>query len=190
VIDVRRDGRKVGVPAVVCHFSEDPTITEFTPHVAKTADDPRPLVWAVDESRTPGYWFPRDCPRAMAWVVAGTTDEDRRYVLGPGGDRRVHAVEYRWLERIASCQLYRYDLPADSFRLVAGEAPHAYVSESAVRPVEPPVRLPGLLELHERARIQLRVFDNLWAWWDAVITTTLAYSAIRMANARARRTPA
>lgn len=131
------------MPAVVCHFSEDPTITEFTPHVAKTADDPRPLVWAVDESRTPGYWFPRDCPRAMAWVVAGTTDEDRRYVLGPGGDRRVHAVEYRWLERIASCQLYRYDLPADSFRLVAGEAPHAYVSESAVRPVEPPVRLPG-----------------------------------------------
>jgi hypothetical protein len=73
------------------------------------------------------------------------------------------------LLRLASCNLYRYDLPAD-----------------CIRPIGPPVQLPGLLELHERARIQLRVFDNLWAWWDAVSTTTLAYSAIRMANARAR----
>jgi hypothetical protein len=32
---------------VVFHFSEDPTITEFIPRVAKTAVDHRPLVWAV-----------------------------------------------------------------------------------------------------------------------------------------------
>lgn len=78
---------------VVFHFSEGPTITEFIPRVAKTAVDHRPLVWAVDADRGADYWFPRQCPRAMAWAVPDTTDDDRRYVLGPGGYRRVHAVE-------------------------------------------------------------------------------------------------
>ncbi|HEX5400705.1 MAG TPA: hypothetical protein VFX16_00230 [Pseudonocardiaceae bacterium] len=31
----------------------------------------------MDAARSPDYWFPRHCPRAMAWVVASTTDEDR-----------------------------------------------------------------------------------------------------------------
>jgi hypothetical protein len=43
-----------------------------------------------------------------------------------------------------------------------------------------------LLELHERARIQLRVLDNLWPWWDDVTTTTLGHSGIRLANANPR----
>lgn len=171
---------------VVFHFSEDPTITEFVPHVAKTADDPRPLVWAVGEDRVPDYWFPRQCPRAMAWVLPTTTEEDRRYLLGPGSHRRVHAVEYRWLDRIAGCELFRYTLPADTFELVVGDAPHAYVSQAAVAPLGPPDPLPPLLELHERARIQLRVLDNLWPWWDKVVETTLGHSGVRLANARPR----
>jgi hypothetical protein len=173
-------------PDVVFHFSEDPTITEFLPRAAPTAEDTRPLVWAVDGSRAPDYWFPRDCPRAMAWVVDATTEEDRRYVIGPGACRRVHAVEYRWLERIGGCRLYRYQLPAAPFRLVDGEVPHGYVSTESVAPLGPPDPLPPLLELHERARIQLRVLDQLWPWWDEVVTTTFGFSGIRLDNARPR----
>ena len=171
---------------VVFHFSEDPAIKEFTPHVARTAADPRPLVWAVGQDRVPDYWFPRQCPRAMAWVTPGTTEQDRRYLLGPGRHRRVHAVEYRWLERITTCKLFCYSLPADSFELIKGEAPHAYISKMTVRPLGAPKALPPLLELHERARVQLRLLDNLWPWWDEVVGTSLGYSGIRLANAHPR----
>ena len=50
----------------VLHFSEDPTITVFEPHVARTARLPDAYVWAVDGAQAPSYWFPRQCPRAMA----------------------------------------------------------------------------------------------------------------------------
>src|SRR4051812_49067697 len=42
-------------------------------------------VWAVDAEQSPSYWFPRQCPRAMAWIGPRTTVEDRERVLGPGG---------------------------------------------------------------------------------------------------------
>jgi hypothetical protein len=49
-------------PGQVLHFSEDPSITRFEPHVAATTTLRGPLVWAVDAARSPGYWFPRNCP--------------------------------------------------------------------------------------------------------------------------------
>lgn len=81
------------------HFSEDPTITLFRPHVAATAQQPDASVWG-DATRSPDYWFPRQCPRAMAWVTLETTAADREHVLGPGGGNRVHAVEYGWLDAL------------------------------------------------------------------------------------------
>jgi hypothetical protein len=59
-------------PGEVLHFSEDPTIRSFRPHVAPTALKPTAYVWAVGYDRAPDYWFPRQCPRAMAWVGPGT----------------------------------------------------------------------------------------------------------------------
>jgi hypothetical protein len=53
----------------VLHFSEDPTIARFEPHRAATAQQPEPYVWAVDAARAPDYWFPRQCPRVLAWVA-------------------------------------------------------------------------------------------------------------------------
>ncbi len=52
-------------PGQVLHFSEDPAIKVFSPHVAKTAPESDPYVWAVSWHRAPDYWFPRQCPRAM-----------------------------------------------------------------------------------------------------------------------------
>jgi hypothetical protein len=170
----------------VLHFSEDPTITRFEPHVAATAQQPEAYVWAVDHGRAPDYWFPRDCPRAMAWTVPDTTASDRERILGPGGGDRVHAVEYGWLDRIRTVELFAYRLPAKYFRPFGGRVPHACVSTVTVEPLGPPEPVGDLLRLHEGASIQLRVMSNLWAYWDAVRSSTLGFSGIRMANALPR----
>jgi hypothetical protein len=73
------------VPDEVLHFSENPSIAGFVPHVAATAQQPSPYVWAVDAEQAPTYWFPRDCPRVTAWVGPRTTVDDRERILGPGG---------------------------------------------------------------------------------------------------------
>ncbi len=133
-------------PGQVLHFSEDPTITVFKPHVARTAREPDPYVWAVTWSRAPDYWFPRQCPRAMAWTAPWTTAEDARAFLGPGsaegvqgvrgaegvqgaggvegaegaehaqGVQRVHAVEYGWLDAMREATLYAYRFAAEDFQ--------------------------------------------------------------------------
>lgn len=66
-------------PAVgeLLHFSEEPTITRFIPHVAPTTSEPTAYVWAVDGILAPGYWCPRQCPRAMAWAANETWDDDQ-----------------------------------------------------------------------------------------------------------------
>jgi hypothetical protein len=169
----------------VLHFSEDPAITRFVPHVAATAQVPEPFVWAVDEVNAPSYWFPRDCPRAMAWVTPDTTDDDRGRILGPGGGWRVHAIEHAWLERMRTVSLFAYRLPAGEFEPLDDRL-HTFVSTHAVEPLGPPEPVGDLLRLHAEAEIQLRVLANLWEFWDAVIETTLGFSGIRLANAAPR----
>jgi hypothetical protein len=173
-------------PGQVLHFSEDPAITRFVPHVAATARQPEPYVWAVDAARAPDYWFPRDCPRAMAWVTPGTTEPDRSYVLGPGGGDRVHAVEYSWLEALRTVKLFAYRLPASRFEPFGGSAPHAHVATEPVEPLGPAEPVGDLLRLHDDAGIQLRVLPNLWPFWDTVTGSSLGFSGIRLRNARPR----
>lgn len=168
-------------PGEVLHFSEDPTITEFVPHVAATAAEREPYVWAVGADRCPDYWFPRDCPRAMAWVTDGSTEADRDRIIGPGCGTRVHAIEYRWLPTIRDARLYAYRLPAARFRPI-GEHGHALVATVPVRPLGPPEPVGDLLALHERAGIQLRILPNLWPFWDAVVHSSLGFSGIRLRN--------
>lgn len=173
-------------PGELLHFSEDPAITEFVPHVAATARQPEPYVWAVDADQAPGYWFPRQCPRATAWATPETTAADRERIIGPGGGARVHAVEYGWLNRIRTVTLYAYALPAAPFRSVGRPRPHAYVATTPVAPLGPPEPVGDLLRLHEAAGIQLRVLPNLWEFWDAVVASTLDFSGIRLHNAQPR----
>ena len=184
---VRHSGRMRPEPGQVLHFSEDPRITHFHPHVAATARQPEAYVWAVDAVQAPAYWFPRDCPRAMAWARPTSTAQDRALILGPGGGRRVHAVEYGWLEAIRTVELYAYRFSAADFRPFGdSDEPHAYVSEQAVRPLGPAERVGDLLALHEDAGIQFRVLPNLWEFWDTVVAGSLGFSGIRLRNASPR----
>ncbi|MBO0870555.1 MAG: hypothetical protein J2P15_18525 [Micromonosporaceae bacterium] len=170
----------------VLHFSEDPGITRFVPHVAPTSTQRRPYVWAVDSAHAPDYWFPRQCPRAMAWVVPSTSTVDCERILGPGCTR-VHTIEYRWLSAMRTTALYAYRLPAAPFQQI-GEYGHALVASVPVQPLGPPQRVPDLFGLHEDAGIQLRVVDNLWPYWDAVVASSLGFSGIRLHNAKPRPT--
>jgi hypothetical protein len=172
----------------VVHFSENPSIRRFVPHVAATAQQSDPYVWAVDADRAPDYWFPRECPRAMAWVVPGTTTADHNLIVGPGCGDRVHAVEYGWLDAMRIVRLYAYRLPADRFRPIGEPVPHAHVATEPVVPLGPAEPVGDLLRLHDEAGIQLRVLPNLWPFWDAVTASTLEWSGIRLRNARPRTT--
>jgi hypothetical protein len=160
----------------VLHFSEDPAIDRFVPHVAATAQQAEPYVWAVDQARAPDYWFPRNCPRAMAWTTPASSHADRERILGPGGGDRVHAVEYRWLEAMRTARLFAYRLPADRFRPFGEPVPHAFVATEPVDPLGPAEPVGSLLDLHEEAGIQLRVLRNLWPFWDAVVASSLDFS--------------
>ena len=167
----------------VLHFSQDPGITAFTPHVAATARQPDAYVWAVDGARAPDYWFPRQCPRVLAWATEKTTDADVERLLGPGGGRRVHAVEYRWLERMRTVRLYAYRFAAADFTPFGSPEPHAHVATRPVRPLGPAEPVGDLFGLHEEAGIQLRVLPRLDGFWAAVITSSFAFSGIRLRNA-------
>jgi hypothetical protein len=167
-------------PGEVLHFSEDPTITLFEPHVAATARQREAYVWAVDGRNAPSYWFPRQCPRAMAWTSPATLDLDRDRIIGAGGGERVHAIEYGWLDALRTTTLFAYRFDADRFRPL-GEA--ALVSTEPVTPLGPPEPVGDLLARHAEAGIQLRVLPNLWEFWDQVIVSTLDFSGIRLHNA-------
>jgi hypothetical protein len=173
-------------PGQVLHFSEDPTITRFVPHVAATARQSAPYVWAVGYDRAPDYWFPRGCPRAMAWARDTTSDADRDRVIGAGCGDRVHAIEYGWLSAMQNVRLFAYRLPADRFQLFGSPEPHAHVAVEPVEPLGAPEPVGDLLRCHAEAGIQLRVLSNLWAFWDVVTASTVGFSGIRLGNATPR----
>lgn len=171
-------------PGELLHFSEDPTIAVFEPHVAVTAEHPTPYVWAVDAARAPDYWFPRECPRAMAWVLDATTEADRVAVLGPSA-QRVHVIEYRWLTALQTTRLYAYRFAAQDFEMI-GAPEYAHVAHRTVRPLGPPEPVDDLLALHAAADIELRIVASLWPFVDLAVGATVGYSGIRLRNAYPR----
>ncbi len=170
----------------VLHFSEDPHITQFVPHVARTAQQPEPYVWAVGHDRAPDYWFPRHCPRALAWATPETSRADADRIIGAGCGDRVHAIEFGWLEALRTVRLYAYRFAAHRFVPFGSPVPHAQVANEPVEPLGPPEPVGDLLQVHAVAGIQLRILDNLWPFWDEVIHSTVGFSGIRMANAKPR----
>ncbi len=171
-------------PFALWHASENPTITRFAPHRARTAVTDEDLVWAVDTRHLPLYWFPRDCPRCTFWAGSRTSDADLVRFLDGQPELRVHLIEEAWFERVRDARVYLYRLPAESFteeREVAGY----WVSRATVDPVEL-VAIDDLVGRHAAAGISLRAASNLWPLWDAVVGSTLEFSGIRLHNALAR----
>jgi hypothetical protein len=102
-------------PFALWHFSEDPALHRFRPHLPATNPGAAPHVWAVDTRHAPIFWFPRDCPRGCIWPVSTTTPEDREQFFGQSAATRIHVMESGWLERARACRLYAYRLPVQAF---------------------------------------------------------------------------
>jgi hypothetical protein len=153
-------------PGEVLHFSEDPHIARFEPHVAATAQQPEAYVWAVDTLNAPCYWFPRQCPRVCSW--------------GEGAPR-VHAIEARWLETVQTTRLHVYRFDAADFEPF-GERPHAHVATRPVVPLGPPVAVDDLPGLHERHGIELLVLPDLATHFADVRARGLEFSGIRLGS--------
>ena len=154
-------------PGELLHFSEDPSIQRFVPHVARTAQQPEAYVWAVDALNAPCYWFPRQCPRVCSW----------------GADvARVHAIEARWLATVRTTRLHAYRFAAADFEPF-GERPHAHVATRPVAPLGPPLHVGDLEALHAEHGIELLVLDELEEHFAAVRARGLEFSGIRLGNA-------
>jgi hypothetical protein len=128
----------------------------------------------------------------MAWTSDRTSDVDRARIIGAGCGDRVHAIEYAWWDAMRTTRLYAYRFPAGPFRPIAapGAPPNAQVAVEPIVPLGPPEPVGDLIECHAAAGIQLRLLDNLWPFWQEVLTSTCEFSGIRLRNAKPRPVPA
>ena len=167
----------MGDASSLLHFSEDPSIERFVPHVPVTNPTQVPAVWAIDAQHAPVYWFPRDCPRASVWA----NDDAERAVLRTrflSDAPRVNATELAWLEPMRTVRLYVYELDRAAFV----EWPEAEGQWTAQQPVEPlSVRPVGdLLDLHAEAGVELRFVPRLALFWSEVVASGLPFSGVRL----------
>ncbi len=163
------------------HYSEDPSLETFRPHVPATNPNARPQVWAIDTRHAPMFWFPRDCPRGCIWPSTRTTPEDRKRFFGQSAALRVHVMETAWLERVRACRLYAYRMPTEAFR-PDGTVGGYWVTDATVE-AEERVEVDDLLGRHAAAGIELRITPSIWPFWRQVIESTVEFSGSRLANA-------
>jgi hypothetical protein len=140
----------------------------------------QPAVWAIDEAHAPLYWFPRDCPRVTVWPWEDAGRPHFAEVFSTSAPR-LHVIETRWLERMHTVELFRYDLPDETFEPWA-DAYGQYVSRVDVVPVsvEP---VGDLVELHARAGIELRAVESLRRIREVAISDEWNFSIVRWMNA-------
>jgi hypothetical protein len=169
---------------VLFHVSEEPGIARFEPRPSPYADEP--VVWAISADRLCNYLLPRDCPRVTYYAGADTTAADVERFLGSSAI--VVAVEGDWLARIPSSRLYCYQLPPDSFECVDECAGYS-ISRKSVEPLRVEVVDDLLAALLERG-VELRFVPELWPLRDAVVSSTLQFSLIRMRSALPRQSAA
>jgi hypothetical protein len=173
-------------PSVLYHFSEDPSIERFVPHVPRTNPSQRPAVWAIDREHAPLYWFPRDCPRVAVFPFhegQRAAFEARFATSAP----RIQAIESDWLERMRAAQIYCYEFDAAAFS--PWEAANGqWISATDVMPssVTP---MGDLLAAHAAAAIELRLVPSLWPLHDVVRDGEFDFSIGRMHNAQPRPSP-
>ena len=166
------------------HVSEQPGIGVFEPRWPPSAHPAitTPVAWAVDEAHLPNYLLPRDC----AWVAfhrrPGSNARDlSTFFADDGAAAHIVAIESAWFERARTATLW-----VDEF----APAPFACTDTTAGYFVAPVPVVPvgcrridrPLAELTASSAV-LRVLPSLLELADAVVSSSLAFSCIRMRNA-------
>lgn len=164
------------------HFSEQPDIRTFVPRQLDYRRTEPAMVWTIDEFHAPHYYFPRDCPRVCIWPVEDTNEADIQRFFGQSETRRMIAIESRWFERVNRASIYRYESAPDPFSLYTADAGY-YTSTSTVQPVSVE-RMDDLLHRLTCLGIEIRVTPSLFPLRDAILSSTVQFSMIRMKNAQ------
>jgi hypothetical protein len=162
------------------HLSDRPGIDLFRPRPSDYTA--HPVVWAIAEDRITNYLLPRDCPRICYRAGPNSRLEDIERFLG--ADRAVIAIEARWAEQVRTTSLFCYAMPPERFMLKDHGAGY-WISETAVAPLSC-TRLNNLPAAIAARGAALHYLDSLWPLRDAVATSSLVFSLIRMRNAAAR----
>ncbi len=165
------------------HFSHDPTIERFVPHVPVTNPSQPPSVWAIDAEHAPLYWFPRACPRVTAWPRNPEEQATFRQAFCTTAGR-VHAIELSWLSTLRSTVLFRYRFDSSAFRPWA-DASGQWITDVAVEPVQVE-RFDDLIGQHVAAGIELRAVPNLWPIRDLAVLGPWDFSVVRFQQVKAR----
>ena len=160
------------------HVSETPGIAVFEP---RPASDGTLKVWAIERRTLSNYLLPRDCPRVC--FRRGSATAPAELALLDGADAII-AIETAWLQRVQATTLFVYELPTEGFALEDENAGYWTSREAAI-----PIGCATVTDLPARlaeADARLTVRDSLWPLHDQVRDSTLAFSMIRMRNARPR----
>jgi hypothetical protein len=161
------------------HVSETPYITCFTPRID---DNGASVVWAIDEAHLSNYLLPRECPRVCVRATSSASaGETSRWL---GASAHTIYVEAAWRERIAETRLFVYEFARNGFECVDANA--GYFQS---RLAQSPRRVAALSDLPTALRergVALRYVESLWPLQDAVVTSGLSFSCIRMRNALPR----
>jgi hypothetical protein len=96
----------------------------------------------------------------------------------------VIAIESAWLDRLRACRLYCYSLPSETFECIDEWAAY-FVSGRSVMPTQVQV-VDDLLAVRVRRGVELRLVPELWSLRDAVVSSLLRYSRLRLTNAAPR----
>ena len=170
------------------HFSEDPAIDCFAPrpvHIPSARPTGMewlngPLVWAIDAWHQPMYLFPRDCPRILIWPVETTTAADRNAFFSDTRARMLAYIEPPWQQAMEDCQLFRYEMPAESFTSLNDAG--MWVSRTTVIPINC-TRMADLPAALQHEGLEVCIVPHLTDLVQ-VRQTTLHVSGIRLRNAR------
>jgi hypothetical protein len=163
------------------HFSEEPDIAVFEPRKLDYRMEEPAQVWTIDEFHAPHYYFPRECPRVCIWTQEDTTNEDLQLFFRYSSTQRMVAVETGWLERIRSSTIYRYIFDPVEFELYEPNAGY-YTSTRTVRPVAVE-KMDDPLGSLAALDIEVRITPSLRPLKEAIPSSTVNYSMIRMRNA-------
>lgn len=168
------------------HVSDDPAIATFKPRPSPSAFEnvKGDVVFAIAERLLHNYLLPRDCPRVSFYAGPDSDPRDVDHFLGTAAAPYVLAIEKAWIPRIGEATIYLYELPVASFELL-DECAGYYMSYEAVTPLGMRA-IPDILDELLQRDIELRLVTSLWPLADAVKTSTLRYSCIRMRNAAPR----
>lgn len=169
------------------HFSENPEIRQFSPRPSpsETAAEMPPMVWAIHESRVYNYLLPRDCPRISFYSSSSSTPEEIERLMGfDGGCKAVIAFEAAWVERIRKAELYRYTMPSETFTPYLNGAGY-WLSHEMIIPIRCE-KISDLLGELIAQNVEVRIVASLWPLHDAIKTSSMGFSCIRMKYAQAR----